>query len=203
MHVSRRAVETVGILKMWLFVNGLSMVYRVTNQDPVMPLFGNKYDDVIKWKHFPRYWPFVWGIHRWPVNSPHKGQWRGALVFSMICAWINGWVNNRGAGDLRHHRPHYDVTLMFGNQLVCVMVCRIEVIAQNNADSLSMKLKFESRCKKNRSGKCISKCRVKMSASWVRIDHSQIALQWRQKFAGVICLLHSCEANTSAVNCPQ
>ena len=26
------------------------------------------------------------GIHRWPVNSPHKGQWRGALMFSLICA---------------------------------------------------------------------------------------------------------------------
>ena len=44
------------------------------------------HDDVIKWKHFPRYWPFVRGIHRSPVNSPHKGQWRGALMFSLICA---------------------------------------------------------------------------------------------------------------------
>ena len=50
------------------------------------------HDDVIKWKHFPRYWPFVRGIHRSPVNSPHKGQWRGALMFSLICAWINDWV---------------------------------------------------------------------------------------------------------------
>ena len=48
--------------------------------------------DVIKWKHFPRYWPFVRGIHRSPVNSPHKGQCRGALMFSLICARINGWV---------------------------------------------------------------------------------------------------------------
>ena len=32
------------------------------------------HDDVIKWKHFPRYWPFVRGMHRSPVNSPHKGQ---------------------------------------------------------------------------------------------------------------------------------
>ena len=39
------------------------------------------HDDVIKWQHFPRYWPFVRGIHRWPVNSPHKGQWRRALMF--------------------------------------------------------------------------------------------------------------------------
>ena len=71
------------------------------------------HDDVIKWKHFPRYWPFVRGIHRSLVNSPHKGQWRGALVFSLICVWINGWVNNREAGDLRRRRAHYDVTVMF------------------------------------------------------------------------------------------
>ena len=57
------------------------------------------HDDVIKWKHFPRYWPFMRGIHRSTVNSPHKGQWRGALMFSLICVWINGWVNNREAGD--------------------------------------------------------------------------------------------------------
>ena len=58
------------------------------------------------------YWPFLWGIHRWPVNSPHKGQWRGTLMFSMICAWTNGWVNNREADDLRCHRAHYDVTVI-------------------------------------------------------------------------------------------
>ena len=70
------------------------------------------HDDVIWWKHFPRYWPFVRGIHRSPVNSPHKGQWRGALIFSLICAWINGWVNSREAGDSRHQSAHYDVTVM-------------------------------------------------------------------------------------------
>ena len=47
-----------------------------------------------------------------PVNSPHKGQWRGALMFSLIYAWINDWVNNREAGDLRRHRGHYDVIVM-------------------------------------------------------------------------------------------
>ena len=50
-----------------------------------------------------------------PVNSPHKGQWRGAFMFSLICVWINGWVNNREAGDLRRYRAHYDVTLMIIN----------------------------------------------------------------------------------------
>ena len=70
------------------------------------------HDDVIKWKHFPRYWPFVRGIHRSPVNSLHNGQWRGALMFSLICVWINGWENNREAGDLRRYRAHYDVIVM-------------------------------------------------------------------------------------------
>ena len=46
------------------------------------------------------------------VNSTHKGQWRGALMFPLMCAWINGWVNNRKTGDLRRHRAHYDVIVM-------------------------------------------------------------------------------------------
>ena len=71
-----------------------------------------QHDDVIKWKHFPRYWPFVRGIHRSPVNSPHKGQWGGALMFSLICVWINDWVNNSEAGDLRRYCAHYDVIVM-------------------------------------------------------------------------------------------
>ena len=58
---------------------------------------------------FSGYWPFVQGIHRFPVNSPHKGQWCRALMFSFICTWINGWVNNSEAGDLRCHSAHYDV----------------------------------------------------------------------------------------------
>ena len=71
------------------------------------------HDDVIKWKHFPLYWPFVRGIHRSPVNSPHKGQWRGALMFSLICGWINSWVNDQEVGELRRHHAHYDITVMF------------------------------------------------------------------------------------------
>ena len=47
-----------------------------------------------------------------PVNSSHKGQWRGVLMFSLICSWIKGWSNNREAGDLRRHRAHYDVIVM-------------------------------------------------------------------------------------------
>ena len=53
-------------------------------------------DDVIKWKYFPRYCPFVRGIHR----------------FSLICAWIIGWLNHRKVGDLRRHHAQYDVTVI-------------------------------------------------------------------------------------------
>ena len=47
-----------------------------------------------------------------PVNSPHKGQWRGALMFSLTCDWINDWINNREADDLIRYRGHYDVIVM-------------------------------------------------------------------------------------------
>ena len=50
--------------------------------------------------------------HRSPVNSPHKSQWRGAFMFSLICAWINRLVNNRETGDLRRYRAHYGVIVM-------------------------------------------------------------------------------------------
>ena len=87
------------------FMYGLSPVRLGQHRQP--PVL---HDDVIKWKHFPRYWPIVLGFfHRSPVNSPHKGQWRGALMISLICARINSWVNNGEVGDLRHHRGHYDV----------------------------------------------------------------------------------------------
>ena len=68
--------------------------------------------DIIKWKHFLHYWPFVLGIHQSLVNSPHKGQQCRALMFSLIRAWTNGWVNNQDTGDLRCHHAHCDVTVM-------------------------------------------------------------------------------------------
>ena len=68
------------------------------------------------WRH-QHYWPFVRGIHRPTVTSPHKGQWRGALAFSLICAWTDGSVNNRHAGDLGRYFTHYDVTVMYARPL--------------------------------------------------------------------------------------
>ena len=80
----------------------------------IWSLFYTIYYILSWWRHqmepFPRYWPFVWGIHRWPVT----------LMFSLICAWINGWVNNREAGDLRRHRAHYDVIVMFYTAIIMI-----------------------------------------------------------------------------------
>ena len=80
------------------------------------------------WRHqmeafFPCYLPSVLGIHRSAVNSLHKGQWRWALIFSLICAWINGWVNNCEGGDLRRHRTLCDIT---------VMTCQIDRLQHQN-----------------------------------------------------------------------
>ena len=76
--------------------------------------YDNKLDSW--WRHqmetFSALLAICTGVHRSPVNSPHKGQWRGALMFSLICVWINDWVNNREAGDLRRYRAHYDVIVM-------------------------------------------------------------------------------------------
>ena len=66
----------------------------------------------IKWKHFPCYWPFVSGTHWSLVDSPHKGQWCGALIFPLICAWINSRANNQDTGDFGCHCTHYDVTVI-------------------------------------------------------------------------------------------
>ena len=72
------------------------------------------------------------------VNSPHKGQWRGALMFSLICVWSNGWANNREAGDFRRSCVHCDVIVMitvkkikaqpttYAYRLRCLVVCYVK-----------------------------------------------------------------------------
>ena len=88
----------------WWFETLLRSLWRHRNAKEAGSENVCVHDDVIKWKHFPRNWS--------PVNSPHKGQWRGALLFYLICVWINDWVNNRESGDLRPNRAHYDVAVM-------------------------------------------------------------------------------------------
>ena len=75
------------------------------------------HDDVIKWKHFPRYWPFVRGIHRSPGEFPAQRPVTRSFDFSLISTRINDWLNNGEAGDLRRYRAHYDVTVVGLSQI--------------------------------------------------------------------------------------
>ena len=62
---------------------------------------------------------------------PHKkDQWHGALMLSLICAWINGWVNNGEAGDCRRNCAHFDVIVIFFNEnmRVCQSLWRHSVM---------------------------------------------------------------------------
>ena len=75
------------------------------------------HDDIIKWKHFPRYWPFVRGTHRSSVTGSRwisltKASDAELWCFFLSALWINGWASNHGAGDLRRHRAHYDGIIM-------------------------------------------------------------------------------------------
>ena len=88
------------------------------------------------WRHqmeaFSALLVLVRGIHRSPLNSTHKGKRRGALMFPLICAWINAWVNNREAGDLRLHRAHYYVTVMRLQNNWCVEISILHCVAVGN-----------------------------------------------------------------------
>ena len=73
------------LLSICSIVSVLHIIDAVTQQ-PLGWFILNKYDDVSKWKHCPRYWPFVQGIHRGPVNSPHKWSvMRSFHVFFDLC----------------------------------------------------------------------------------------------------------------------
>ena len=86
-------IASAVVAQLMLFESRVTKMSAFDMHTPwIKHLFWRYHDDVIKGKHFPHYWPFVRGIHQSPVNSPHKSQWRGALIFSLICAWINGWA---------------------------------------------------------------------------------------------------------------
>ena len=61
---------------------------------------------------FPALLALCEGIHRWPVDSFTKARDAELLMFCLICAWTNGWANNREVGDLRCNGARYDVTVM-------------------------------------------------------------------------------------------
>ena len=76
------------------------------------------YNGVMKCIHFPCHWPFVRAIHRSPMDSPHKSQWRGALMFSLICAWINVWANNLDMWFDVTSFPFFNIWACMGRGLV-------------------------------------------------------------------------------------
>ena len=99
-------LEAISIIVLWsgAFADKPAMMKlkKKVKEQTWRMIYRDYHDDVIKWKHFPRYWPMCGEF------SAHK-----ALKCSLICAWTNGWVNNRAAGDLKRHRAHYDVTVMY------------------------------------------------------------------------------------------
>ena len=102
--IKRILMITFDILQSWKFV--MKLLYTMVNYNLLL----HTYDDVIKWKHFSRHWSFVRGIRRSPVNSPHKGQWRGALMFSLFCVLnkrlskqSRGWWFKTPSRSLWHH----------------------------------------------------------------------------------------------------
>ena len=101
--------QVVPMLAPWTLLSGLMLGMCSL----IKPVATEKIrEDVIKWKHFPCYWPFVRRIHWSLVGSPHRGQWHRALMYSMICAWTNGWANKQDTTDLRCQYAHYEVTVM-------------------------------------------------------------------------------------------
>ena len=99
--------------------------WKLLSEWNVFPMFY-----VFKWKHFLRYWPIAGKSPVADEFPAHEGQWRGALMFSLILDWINNWVNNREAGELRRHRAHYDVIVMDSDNTLALS--RRQVIICNN-----------------------------------------------------------------------
>ena len=91
-----------------------------------------------------------------PMNSPHKGQWRGALMFTLICARINGWVNNREAGDLRRYRTHYDVIVMKFVMMAHYTLVHLFIIITQSCVKI-LNIEHACKCKYILSSECL-KC---------------------------------------------
>ena len=98
------------ILKVW-FWNSL---YRIVSWQLAMKVVSGKCHraSVMGSQHWFKLWHFVRGNYQSLVNFPHKGRWRRALMFSLICASTNGWANHCDTGDLRRRYAYYNVTVM-------------------------------------------------------------------------------------------
>ena len=126
--------------------------------------------DSLWWRHqmvtFSASWRFVRGIHRSPVNILHKGQWRGALQFSLICTWTNACVNSRDAGELRRHRTHYGVTLMLLNPCKHATTCQNSGLNQTDC------------------GPVMGHDIVQLGVEWIIFSYPQTSFHQRPRFTG-------------------
>ena len=166
------------IMKAYWFELGVVVVGTVKSYH--LALFhwhsGNlSHDDVIKCKHFTRYWPFVRGIHRSLANSPHKGQWRRALMFSLICVWINDWANNREAGVLRRYRAHYDIIvmdIMFG-QLFMKQACKTWKMDAFNRTGVGVRFQYKITTCQYMKSHCGDKTTPQLSCGGTKTNKAQ------------------------------
>ena len=71
----------------------------------------------------------------------HKSQWRGALIFSLICVWTNSWANNQDSGDLKRHRAHFDVTVVTAGLFsICSKKGLIEAVSVQGYRLISIRI---------------------------------------------------------------
>ena len=117
--------QYVSFTKIYLYIFQFTLLFKVSLTFPFKHSF---HDDVIKWEHFPLYWPFVRGIHRSSVNSPHEGEWRGALIFSLICAWINGSVMSKCIECQRSNELKPIILEVVGNTTSFFILCSIGTV---------------------------------------------------------------------------
>ena len=128
------------------------------------------HDDVIKWKHFSSYWPFVRWINRSLVKASDAELW----CFFFICPWINGWVNNSGAGDLRRRRAHCDVIVMISN-ILTVRHPAIKIKSHKNPSRITGPLSraININNENNRLIRvCLITCLGTQTGKWNYIQHS-------------------------------
>ena len=108
------------------------------------------------------------------MNSPHNGQWRGALIYSLICAWINGWVNNCETVDLRRHRAQYEVTLMLFRFILLLWWFNMEIVEFCKAVEIYCRLYFRIILIYSNWWACTKKCCLGLLRFWPWVSFTML-----------------------------
>ena len=149
----------------------------------------NCHDDVMKWKHSPPYWPFVRGIH-WPlVNSLHKGQWRGAMMFSMICVLIK-WLRKQSFGWWFEKLSHPLYGIWSWVCRVTYQLHHVNGLVQDCSNSITNALELLKFCAK--PSMCV--CNWCQWYSPTKYRFEVVALRWRHNG-------HDCISNHQPHDC--